>query len=186
MLNRLPELIDPLVLADRRASLEGELPISELTRLGELLYSNEGQVAVNLFFGRLGKLATIEGHISAILALKCQRCLEALPWTINGNIKLGIVGSLAQADKLPEAYDPLLLENEDKIQLKNIVEDEILLSLPSIPKHENTCSVPYASNIKPVKESKITPQKVTENPFSVLTELKNQIKLETTHGSTKE
>lgn len=174
MLSRLPELIDPLVLADRRASLEGELPISDLTRLSELLFNSDGRVAVKLFFGRLGKLATIEGQISAILSLKCQRCLESMPWSINGNIKLGIVGSLAQADKLPETYEPLLLDNEDKIQLKNIVEDEILLSLPSIPKHENNCSVPYSPNIKPVKPSKTPPQDVTKNPFFVLTELKTK------------
>ena len=137
-----------------------------------------------MFFGKAGKLATVEGHISAVLALKCQRCLEAVEWPVTGDIHLGIVGSLAQADRLPEGYEPLMLEDEGKIPLKNIVEDELLLSLPSIPKHDNDCSAPNMPGTTQITISKPV-SAGTENPFSILTELSSQKKLETTHGSTK-
>jgi uncharacterized protein len=181
MLARLPELIDPILLADRNASIEGELPLSSLDRMAEMLSNDVGNVFVKLFFGRVGKLATVEGHISAALALRCQRCLESVEWPVNSSIKLGIVGSSDQANKLPEGFEPLLLIDEDKIPLKNIVEDELLLNLPSIPKHENDCSVPKIPNDMPEPISK-TARASTENPFSILADLK---KLETTNGSTK-
>jgi uncharacterized protein len=182
MLARLPELIDPIQLADRNASLEGELAVNSLDRLAEMLSKDAGSVTVKLFFGRLGKLATIEGHIAAVLMLKCQRCLEPVEWSIDSEIKLGIVTSLAQADKLLDGYEPFLLIDEDKIPLKNIVEDELLLSLPDIPKHINDC---IESNLSQNKLDPVpkTAQATNKNPFSILADLK---KLETYNGSTKE
>jgi uncharacterized protein len=185
MLARLPKFIDPLLLADRNANIEGELPISSLERLTGLLANDAGNVAVKLFFGREGRLATIDGHISAVLALKCQRCLEPLEWSVNSDIKLGIVNSLERANNLPEDYEPLLLIEEDKIPLVSIVEDELLLILPSIPKHQDGCETPNVPNNK-LKPLLKTVQATKENPFSKLADLKTQNKLETPDGSTKE
>jgi uncharacterized protein len=184
MLARLPELIEPLVLADRNASIEGELPITGFDRIAEMLSDNTGNVAVKLLFGKRGKLATVEGQVSAVLGLKCQRCLETVEWPINSEFKLGAVSSLAQAHNLPEGYEALLLVDGEKILLKNIVEDELLLSLPDIPKHQDDCIAPNFPKNKPEVLSKAV-QASTENPFSVLADLKNLKKPEATNGSTK-
>ena len=93
MLARLPKLIDPLLLADKNAVIEGQLVVSSFDRMAELLANATDNVAFKLFFSREDKLAKIEGHLSAVLALKCQRCLEALEWPINSDIKLGIVST---------------------------------------------------------------------------------------------
>ena len=184
MLARLPELIEPSLLADRNASIEGELPITGFDRMSDMLSDDTGNVVVKLLFGRRGKLATVEGHVSTVLRLKCQRCLEAVQWAVNSEFKLGVVSSLAHANNLPEGYEPLLLLDEEKILLKDIVEDELLLNLPDIPKHQEDCVAPNISNNKPETLSKIA-QTSTENPFSVLADLKNLKKLEATNGSTK-
>lgn len=181
MLDRLPNLIDPLLLADRNAAIEGKMPIADLERLRELLVDESGEISLKLFFARAGKLATVEGHISTVLALKCQRCLETLEWPISSDIKLGIVTSLEQANNLPDGYEPLLHLDEDKIPLKNIIEDELLLSVPSVPKHQDNCLAP---NIPANKSELIldTTHSATKKPFSILADLK---KLETYNGSTK-
>jgi DUF177 domain-containing protein len=49
MLDRLPEYIDPLQLADKRAELKGEIPLSSLDRLADTLLNDTGTVAVDLF-----------------------------------------------------------------------------------------------------------------------------------------
>ena len=74
-------------------------------------------------------------------------------------------------DRLPEDYEPLLVE-EGKIPLKNIIEDEILLILPAFPKHPHTCFVQKFDNnsvVPLVSDEQSTP----ENPFSILAKLKN-------------
>lgn len=50
MLDRLPEYIDPLHLADKRGELKGQLSLSILDRLAEKLHDDTGIVAVDLFF----------------------------------------------------------------------------------------------------------------------------------------
>jgi uncharacterized protein len=84
---------------------------------------------------------------------------------------LGIVTSIDQANRLPEGYEPLLVE-EGKIPLKNIIEDEILLILPTFPKHQPSCLVPNTDNNNVdslVNDESSSP----ENPFSILAKLKH-------------
>lgn len=171
MLARLPEYIDPLHLADKRGELKGQIPVSSLDRLAGALFSDTGAVTVDLFFGREGRLAKIEGQIEAVLELECQNCLQAVQWPVKSSIKLGIVTSIDQADRLPEDYDPLLVE-EGKMPLKNIVEDELLLILPAFPKHSHNCLVQKSGNNK-VEVLLNEQQSPTKNPFSILAKFKN-------------
>lgn len=171
MLDRLPEYIDPLHLADKRGELKGQIPLSNLDRLADILFSDEGVVAVDLFFGREGRLAKIEGKIETVLQLECQNCLQAVEWPVSNEIKLGIVTSIDQANRLPEDYEPLLVE-EGKIPLKNIVEDELLLVIPAFPKHQHNCLAPDVGNNK--ADSLLNDERSPkENPFSILANLKN-------------
>lgn len=171
MLNRLPEIIEPLHLADKRGELKGQIPVNSLERIAELLFSDEGFVFVELFFGREGRLAKIEGQLQTVLQLKCQSCLQAIELSVNSVVKLGIVSSIDQAKRLPEDYEPLLVEG-DTMALRDIIEDELLLSLPTYPKHQHSCFVANSNNNK--KNSSADDQKsAAENPFSILATLKN-------------
>ncbi|MGZ8222949.1 MAG: YceD family protein [Methylobacter sp.] len=171
MLARLPEYIDPLHLADKRGELKGQIPVSSLDRLADILFNDTGVVTVEFFFGREGRLAKIEGQIEAVLELECQNCLQAVQWTVKNSIKLGIVSSIDQVDRLPEDYEPLLVD-EGKILLKDIIEDELLLVLPTFPKHPYDCLAQNPGNNK-VDHLLNEQQSPTENPFSILAKLKN-------------
>ena len=170
MLDRLPEHIDPLSLADKRGFLKGEIPITNLDRLADTLYDQSGSIAVELFFAREGRLAKIEGRIQGVLNLKCQNCLEAISWPFDNTVKLGIVSSIDQANRLPEDFEPLLLQ-EDNFLLKDIIEDELMLALPPFPKHPHNCFTSNMNNSdqNPLTEDEKSPQK---NPFSILANLK--------------
>jgi uncharacterized protein len=171
MLARLPEYIDPLHLADKRGELKGQIPVSSLDRLADLLFNDTGAVTVDLFFGREGRLAKIEGHMEAVLELECQNCLQAVQWTVKHTVKLGIVTSVDQADRLPEDYEPLIVV-EGKMPLKNIVEDELLLILPAFPKHSHNCLADKSGN-KEADFALNERQSSTKNPFSILAKFKN-------------
>jgi uncharacterized protein len=171
MLNQLPEIIEPLHLADKRGELKGEIAVSCLKRIADMLYDETGVVMVELVFSREGRLAKVEGHIHAVLQLKCQSCLQALTWTVDSAVKLGIVGSFEQANRLPEEYEPLLVET-DSIRLLDMIEDEMLLSLPTYPKHQHSCFVGTTDNSKTTIAARDT-ESASKNPFSILATLKN-------------
>ena len=171
MLDRLPEYIDPFNLADKRGELKGQMPLKSLDRLAKMLINDAGAVDVDLFFGREGRVAKVEGHIGAVLELQCQNCLDAVKWPVDCEIKLGIVASMDQADRLPEDYEPLMVD-EEKIQLKKIIEDEILLNLPAFPKHQHNCIAKKDDNTS-INLLKDDESSFPENPFSILAKLKN-------------
>lgn len=180
MVTCLPKFIDPFALAEKNASLEGIISVKEFGRLSELLFRQDGEIAVKLHFSKDGGFSGLRGHISASLKLKCQRCLESFEYPVDAELNLGIVNSLERADKLPESVDPLILLDQDKVLLNDIIEDELLLNLPIIPKHEYDCSPLTGKGQQ--QEIKNKTNSVAESPFSRLAEL---MKLEIYHGSTK-
>ena len=59
---------------------------------------------------------------------------------------LGIVNTLEEANALPENYEPVVTEEGGQLSLYQVVEDELILSLPIIPKHEpEACSAKLES-----------------------------------------
>lgn len=171
MLDRLPEIIDPLVFAERRTELKGKLKLNTLLRLSGSLLDDSGNVEVGLFFNKKGRHAFIEGWAKATLLLQCQNCLDSVEMPIAVDIKLGLITTLEQADELPQGYEPLLVDDE-KLLLKDIVEDELLLALPAFPKHPQPC-VQFETNLNgSVSLAQEVEQSKSENPFAVLAKLK--------------
>lgn len=174
MLDRLPEYIDPIALAEKRAALAGQIAVSDLERLTESLFSNEGAIFIELEFGKEDKVFKITGKITADLKLKCQNCLESLDWPIDLAVKLCVISKMDEADKLPADFEPLLFDVE-KLSLKSLVEDEILLDIPSFPKHEHDCLSPLLEQNADGKSGTVASEtkQAKPNPFSVLSKLKN-------------
>jgi uncharacterized protein len=87
-------------------------------------------------------------------------------------VNLVVVKSIEQAERLSGEYEPLMLEDE-KIPLHELVEDELLLVLPDFPRHEEECK-PYKHSTEAIKPVAIdSQQSQSNNPFSVLAQLKN-------------
>ena len=168
MSDKLPERIDPVLFAERRSMLSGAIDIAAFDRLSDLISSNDGAVLVDVGFVKHGKRAVISGTIQGCLQLVCQSCLMALPWPLNITFKLGVVATGQEAENLEIDCEPLLLD-EDTVSLTDLIEDEILLTLPDYPKHDYGC-IPVSSS-KDADFDK-SAQIQTNNPFSVLAKLK--------------
>ncbi len=168
MLDRLPAHINPVSFSEKGKTLVGALNISELARISDMLTDNSGQVEIDFTFDKDGRVPVVDGFIKARLQLVCQSCLEGLEWLVEKHIKLGVVTSLEQADRLGNNYEPLFLE-EEKISLLELVEDELLLALPDFPRHEEACTKRHDSASETYEEQETE----SNNPFSVLAKLKN-------------
>ncbi len=167
MMDRLPEIIDPLVFAERRTELSGKFELRALARLAEMLVDDAGSVEIYLSFSKQGRDAFIEGWAKATLLMQCQNCLETVEVPLNAVIKLGMLASLEQAGRLPEGYEPLLLQ-EEKMSLKEIVEDEILLALPAFPKHAFQCVDLTHQSVGEIAAAETVAEVNPNNPFAVL------------------
>lgn len=181
---RLPVQIDPIRLAVSRQQLHGELEISRLARLSELLISNEGVLKVQLDFDVDSyKAHHVSGSIDADLILCCQRCLKAMPWHLHADVSLAFIAHEHQIDELAAEYEPYIL-GADPVVLSDLIEDEVLLALPQVPLHdESECSpaVPLTEfdsteNRTQEQESQGQSASKRKNPFEVLTSIKSDSK----------
>jgi len=170
---RLPAQIAPYKYARQGMSLKGVLSLAGMERLQGALASPEGQVEVDLEFGR-DEQGTyfVRGSLQATVEMVCQRCMEAMPVEITAEIKLGFCGSDGMAEGIPDEYEPCVVE-EELIVLSDLVEDELILALPLVALHPDKSCQPWLEQNK----AETIEQEVTEerkNPFDVLKDLKPQ------------
>jgi uncharacterized protein len=166
MLNRLPEQIEPLRLAEVGRGFQGEVAVSALSRLAPDLHTREGALRVELHFGLDERCVyALTGRIEGELELTCQRCLEPIRIPLGIELKLGIVTSEDEAEQLPEGYE-MLLVGQDPMVLAELVEDEVILALPRIPRHADPKQCVIQTEVVRAEEK--------ANPFAVLKDLKNK------------
>lgn len=157
-------IIDPLSFAQNKRIRHGKIAGGKLDRLRELVDSDEGFAYV--IEGDTDKLArpTLRLHIKGKIAVQCQRCLDKL----NHEIDIDTLLILARNARELELYDAdntidaVLALHE--LDMGALIEDEIILSLPISPRHqEGGCNKDIQSILK--REHK-------ESPFSSLVSLK--------------
>jgi uncharacterized protein len=174
MLSRLPIEVNPYRLIEQRRQVSGALPVSQLTRLEPMLESQEGVLNVELSFDRndVGR-PVIQGAIQGQLVLRCERCSDALNYDFASEVDVVLVKSDAEAERLADGYDTWLVEDE-RIFIQDFVEDEVLLALPLVVKHES-CQ-PARPLIEALPEDVIEEQEkddpVEDNPFALLKDWK--------------
>ena len=105
------------------------------------------------------------------LHLICQRCLQDCAVNLAETRRFVLVASEVEADDYPmedEEQEPLVASQH--FNLLETIEDEILLSLPLIPKHPDGFCEPHASSfgVEDADEAAGKP----ENPFKVLKNMK--------------
>ncbi|MCW8934203.1 MAG: YceD family protein [Gammaproteobacteria bacterium] len=149
--------------------IHGKLPIKQLKRLSESLLSGEGDIEVDLKFERVGPVPYIHGHIKTDLQLKCQRCMQSMPYVVDVRFKLGLVQNEAQMEKLPDDAEPYLIETDNN-HLPDMLEEELLLALPLVAMHEFDCS-DFLQQQKSAQQNEVEVSEEKENPFSVLKDL---------------
>jgi uncharacterized protein len=167
MSDRLPVLIDPEYLVGKQSELSGQLSLSEFSRLAELLADDQGSVDITISFHQEGDIKTVLGNISAQLFLHCQRCLKPVALSVDRQFRLGIVKSDEQAGRLPKLYEPLLV-NSEQIVFNELIEDELILAIPDIPKHKECQPEQVTFGTIDIEEQ------AEPNPFAILAKLKSK------------
>lgn len=92
-------------------------------------------VGINLYFGRsdAGVLCAT-GSIAGTIPLTCQRCLEPVLFALHTEARWGFITQDSEAEFLDPRYDPVLVTDEP-MSFIELVEDELILALPAVPKH---------------------------------------------------
>ena len=169
----LPPVLDAWRMVSACRVFEGGLAVSSMPRLAAALVSDSGRCRYVAEFGR-DALGTgyVELRLEADLELLCQRSLEPFVLPVQVFQRLGFITDEAQEAALPEGYEPVLLDAEGGVRLPELIEDELLLALPSYPVKPET-DVLEVSWPPDVAMEEPEP---TANPFAALVSLKHKTK----------
>jgi uncharacterized protein len=131
-------LIDGFEFATAGARQQGRWPVRELPRLRDMLASDAGEITYALEGtrderGRPGLRLSLQGA----LQLRCQRCLEAMPFAVQVDEVLVLAATQAEIDaEPPDAHAPDRVLAGKEMPLRDLIEDQLILELPYAPRHE--------------------------------------------------
>ncbi|HEY5624607.1 MAG TPA: YceD family protein, partial [Gammaproteobacteria bacterium] len=129
-------LYDLESLAEREATLSGKIELRQLTRLRDALHSDAGSVQASLRFSRqTGLCVSVDVKIDGSLELACQRCLEPMQYRVSEKVSLAVLEEDSPQGEFDKAREAIVLE-DGKLRPASVVEDELLVSLPIVPRHE--------------------------------------------------
>ncbi len=142
--------IDPIQYAKESRHLCVHLPLQQFKRLQEIVgcEPQPNLIACDLRFTLNEQgVATIKGKFSVEVELQCQRCGHTFTTVLQANCELYPMVTEQQMALLDNAMDVLVTAGE-KINIIDIIEDELIVALPMFAKHaEAECQVKLDNTI---------------------------------------
>ena len=142
-----PGNVDVFSLARREAELHGSTPIMAFARMvadapdqgkRQAEWSVRGSVDAH---GRMFLAVSVQ----ASPLLVCQRCLAPVEVSVNSNNTLQLVESAdLPEDDLDDPEAPECIQGSKRFDLAGLVEDELILALPYVPRHDVCPALPDA------------------------------------------
>ena len=179
-----PQMLDIQAFARASGQLQGSVALSTMPRLAECAHgASEPEHHVPLdaqvewqargeLRERAGCQPEVWLHLQAhtVLPLTCQRCLQATAQPLGLDRWFRFVASESEAAALDEDAEEDVLVWGRQFRLMELIEDELLLDLPVIARHD-TCPDPLPMPADTLEESDET-ETQAPNPFAMLEQLK--------------
>ncbi|WP_280154607.1 DUF177 domain-containing protein [Piscinibacter sp. XHJ-5] len=171
-----PRRLDVEAFAKDASELEGDWPLAGFERLSEAAHDDARPAESDLVHWHVrGESVPVRGaapqtwlHLRATarLALVCQRCLAPIDTPIEAERSFLFVPGEEAAAQLDADHEEDVLALTRSLDLRELVEDELLLALPLVPRHE-LCPHPL-----PMERSDQPSEAGRPNPFAALATLK--------------
>lgn len=168
MFKKLPDLIDPVHCAEHNMRFQARVNQSAMKRLCEQVEQPDGDVEVDIVFSRHPRLKTPQFEISlkTQLVLECQRTLQPFEYSVDRHTRGVYVSVKSMAEDLGDDIEVYEMP-EGKVSLLELVEDEVLLAIPMIPRQDGEF---LTWQDEEFEEADLAP--LDDNPFAKLKDLK--------------
>ena len=171
-----PRRLDVAQLAAADGEVAGEWPRAGFSRLVAATLPPEPDAAAIVTFRAVGVRAQLEGagrqpalqvEAATEARLECQRCLLPMTVPLQVDRRFFFVPGEDAAAALDADSDDDVLALTPAFDLHGLVEDELLLALPIVPRHD-VCPVPVPLVFEDEDETAAVPA----HPFAALAALK--------------
>lgn len=167
-----PRRLDVRAFADAGTPLEGELAPSDLPRLADSVLRTDAPSPVR--WQAQAEFRPVTGgrpelwmslQAATTVTQQCQRCLQPMAVPLDVDRWFRFVATEDEAERLDEQSEEDVLVESRRFDLPALVEDELILALPLVPRHE-TCPQPL-----PMASAE-PPEEAAPNPFAALAALR--------------
>ncbi|MEH6453257.1 MAG: 23S rRNA accumulation protein YceD [Psychromonas sp.] len=169
---KLPISVDPVRAAQKRLELDSRIPKELMSRLAESTISVHSDINTSFSFDiDKQKLRIFQGKASVAVELICQRCNAPMIYQCEAEFTYCPVHNEEQENNLPDAYEAIYYDENGEVNLHQVVEDELILTLPQIAKHaiEECQQSEFELTFGEIDEEEQRP-----NPFEALAQLKRK------------
>ena len=104
-------------------------------------------------------------RVQGAVSLICQRCLDVMSHDVSGECDLAVVTSEEFLARLPDGWEAVFANEEFFVDVHAAVQEELLLRVPMVPKHAESCGLVVQEGTEPEEKP---------NPFAVLAQLKGK------------
>ncbi|RMD80264.1 MAG: hypothetical protein D6809_01660 [Gammaproteobacteria bacterium] len=164
MLRRIPDTVDAVQAAARGLRVHTHVALARMARLAAAVEGGAEQAEVRLALAEEQGVQVLAGEARVAVTLRCQRCLEPLALSLEAPFRLAVVPR--EGAPVPAGCEPVVADPR-RLPLLALLEDELLLRLPHIPRHaEGRCRPPE----NPAAEA--GEGAASQSPFAALARLK--------------
>lgn len=169
-----PQALDVPALCKAAGQLDGQQPLAAMERLAASFCAATDGSATWQVQGSL--LPVLGGEPELWLALQaeadvplqCQRCLQAMTETLQVQRRFRFVRNEEEALRLDEDSEDDVLVLPARLDVLELLEDELILALPIVPRH-GACPSPLPVPAAPEEDGEPAP-----NPFAALAALRGR------------
>lgn len=133
---------DALRLAKQAGTLSGTIDARALPQVADGLAPGPGAVPI---VWTVAGAASVDGRpalsvsVSGRMPLVCQRCLAPFDWVVDQSTELVLAADERELAALDERIEAEVIAADRPIDAAELVEAELVLSLPYAPRHEGAC-----------------------------------------------
>jgi len=122
-------------LVGTEAVIEFSIPLADLPRVSQELSGTEGEAVGKVRFSRQLGHAVADLQVGTQPEVVCQRCMQPMRWPVNVKSRIALVSDYSAAERVPEGLEVFLVEG-DSVSVRDLVDEEVMLALPHVARHE--------------------------------------------------
>jgi uncharacterized protein len=133
------DVVDAAVCARSASAIERTFAATDLPRLVEAGALSGSSIEVRMRFEHFDGRIVVAGELSGAVTLTCQRCMQPVAVPLDESFKLALVAQDGVEESESGGYEPVIVSDPARLELSWLAEEQILLALPLVPKHERDC-----------------------------------------------
>jgi uncharacterized protein len=152
------------------ATLARSFVLADMPRLQEAGVREGSSLKVDFRFRNLEGRVAIGGVLEGVARLTCQRCMNAVDVPLRDEFNVILVQDDVELSAEVAGYEPVL-GDPTRVDLRALAEDQALLALPLVPRHEldeksDECTQVFAAPAAAAAETS-----VRQTPFQNLRDM---------------